>query len=112
MPDPREGSETREESEEGRRRTGRKREPLALLHPVASGELIADHEWTSPGRVHDRDPRLKLPRAAEERRQINPGLPLDLGGKRLREQHVVHSTGRIGETEFRAAVVHVVFVVE
>src|SRR5690242_21448924 len=86
MPDTSDRSEPGEETEERWRDARAELQALALLDEVAVRELVPDHVGARRRLVHDRDPRLELPRAGEERRQIDPGVPVDGGAERLIEQ--------------------------
>ena len=96
VPDALQRPNPREKAEKRRRDTRREGEPLPLVHPLAAGELVADRERSRGRRVHDRQPRLELPGAGEERRQVDPGLPLDPRFEGLIVQHAPRPARRGG----------------
>src|SRR5438105_3046587 len=93
MPNPGDGPDPREESEEGGTEAGAELEPLALPQELAVGELIADHERPRRGLVHDRDARLELPGSREQRGQVDGSLPIDGRTERLVEEHPAKPAG-------------------
>ena len=114
MTDPGDRPDPGEEPEEGGAEAGAELEPLALPQELPVRELVADHVRPRRRLVHDRDAGLELPRSREQRRQVDPGLPIDGRTERLVEQHPAAPTrdGRIHDVELLPRVTDVVGHVE
>src|SRR6266550_1623362 len=114
MTDPGDGPDPGEEPEEGGAEAGAELKPLALLQELPVRELVSDHERSRRRLVHDRDAGLELPRSREQRRQVDPGLPVDGRTERLVEQYPAAPTrdGRIHDVELLPRIADVVGQVE
>src|SRR5688500_16583508 len=99
MPDARERPEPWKETEERGRGAQAEREALTLAKEVAAREQIAEHERTRARRVDDRDAGLELPAAGQQRRQVDPGLPVDPCFERASVQHPPSAAQAIGQIE-------------
>src|SRR5207247_5291893 len=97
-----EGTEAGQETEDRRCHAGREREPLALPHPLTPRELVADGERPGTRLIEDLDPRLQLPGAREQLRQVDAGAPGDPGLEGAAVEHATDpgGVGRSREDEF------------
>src|SRR5574341_2391801 len=106
MAEARQGTETGEEAEEGRRDAGAEFEALALAHEFAARELVPDHE--RPGRrgVHDGHAGLQPPGSREEGREVDARLPVHAGFERaaVEDAPLASGDGGIGDHDLLALV--------
>ncbi len=104
MADARHGTEPREEAEERGADAQAELWALALLNPLAAGELVAQHEGAGRRRVDDLKAGLDLPRSGKELREIDARLPVNRGGERGDVQHAAPAArdGRVRNVEFLA----------
>src|SRR5437588_12531802 len=106
VPDPLDGADAREKTEERGRETGAELQALTLLHPLPARELVADPEAPLRRLVDDGDTGLELPRSREKRRQVDAGVPVDGRAERLIVDHVADPPegGRVEDVDSLARV--------